>query len=39
MRTRTAREQLLAAQRELNRERDDSVPDADDSSAQRAMLQ
>ena len=32
MRERTAREQLLAAQRELERGPDDVVPDADDSS-------
>ena len=32
MRERTAREQLLAAQRELNRGQDDVIDDADDSS-------
>ena len=32
MRERTAKEQLLAAQRELERGPDDVVPDADDSS-------
>lgn len=32
MRERTAREQLLAAQRELNRGQDDVIDDTDDSS-------
>lgn len=37
MRTRTAREQLQAAQRELNREQGESIPDADDSSLLNIM--
>jgi hypothetical protein len=35
MRSRTAKEQLEAVLRELNKEQKDSVPDADDESAQR----
>lgn len=35
MRSRTARQQLLDAQRELNREQQDQVPDSDDSSLYR----
>ena len=39
MRERTARQQHRDALAALNRERDDVVPDADDSSLQRGMLQ
>ena len=35
MRSRTAKEQLEAVLRELQREQKDSIPDADDESAQR----
>ena len=35
MRSRTAKEQLEAVMRELQRPRDESVPDADDESAKR----
>lgn len=38
MRTRTAKEQHADALAALNRERDEPVPDADDSSIQRGML-
>lgn len=38
MRARTAREQQASALAALNRERDDAVPDADDSSVQPGML-
>jgi hypothetical protein len=37
MRERTARQQLIAAQAELNREQDYSVADGDDSSLQNIM--
>ena len=36
MRTRTAKEQLAAAQRDLERGPDDVVPDADDAAMRRA---
>lgn len=35
MRSRTAKEQLEAVIRELNKPRDESVPDADDESTRR----
>lgn len=35
MRSRTAKEQLEAVMRELNKPRDESVPDADGESAKR----
>lgn len=35
MRSRTAKEQLEAVMRELNKPRDESVPNADDESARR----
>lgn len=38
MRARTAREQQAAALAAMNRERDDVIDDADDSSVQRGML-
>lgn len=38
MRSRTAKEQLDAVLRELGREEKDSIPDADDESAQRERV-
>lgn len=37
MRERTAREQFLAAQAKLNREQEDSIPDADNDSLRNIM--